>query len=59
MKDTLALALVRAESCRACAAERSRPKHNAGAGRASAVVTRVRRTVRALCRALPRRCAPG
>lgn len=55
MRDTLALALVRAEFCRAYAAERSRPKGRTGdtsdAG-ASALMARVWRSLRALRRAL-------
>jgi len=58
MKDTLALALMRAEFCRACASERLRPKHDANNARLRAVMARVWRRLRTLSLALPRQRPP-
>ncbi len=55
MRDSLALALVRAEFCRAYA-ESSQPKDKAGGDHAGAVVARLWRSLRRLRRP---RVAPG
>jgi hypothetical protein len=54
MRDTLALALLRAEFCRAYAAERARPKDKSGLPVAHAALSRLWRSLRA-----PRRGRAG
>ena len=59
MRDTLTLALVRAELCRAYAADRSRLRRAGWNARARAIIERTLRSIRAPSRSLAATDAAG